>query len=87
MSQCLGFNPYHLFDLISARSDQISPDQLRAYLNNRVAYNERELYELFEKFDWSRQGFISREDFVREITPLGKPLPASSSSGTVSAEV
>ena len=85
MSRCLGYNPYLLFELLSARESQISIIQLRAYLADRVACNERELYELFEKIDWSRGGQISRDDFIREITPFGEPCPTDARSGTVTA--
>jgi hypothetical protein len=33
---------------------------MRTYLADKIAVNNRELYEIFERFDWSRQGFISK---------------------------
>ena len=87
MARCLGYNPSLIFDLISARDDHISIQQLRGYLQDRVACNERELYELFERLDWSRSGRISRDDFIREMTPFGEPSPSHNNSGTVTAEI
>lgn len=43
---------------------------MKAFLEDKVAVNERELYEIFERFDWTRQGFISRDDFEAEIFPF-----------------
>jgi Ca2+-binding EF-hand superfamily protein len=40
---------------------------MRTYLEDKVNTTDREIYEIFERFDWSRQGFISREDFMNEI--------------------
>jgi Ca2+-binding EF-hand superfamily protein len=37
---------------------------MRVYLADKIAINTREIYEIFEKFDWSRQGFISKDDFL-----------------------
>lgn len=42
----------------------ITIPQLRDYLITRIACNERELYDIFERFDWSRQGSISLDDFI-----------------------
>ena len=45
---------------------------MKEYLKERMAVNERELYEIFEKFDHKRQGRIDREDFCRELRISGK---------------
>ncbi len=45
--QSPSFNPNLLFDLVSAREEQISLQQLRDYMLDKVACNERELYEIF----------------------------------------
>jgi Ca2+-binding EF-hand superfamily protein len=61
---------------------------MRAYLEDNVACNERELYEVFERFDWTRQGAISRSDFLNEITPFGKSGPGGvTSGGTITSEI
>lgn len=46
--------------------------------------NERELYEIFEKTDLSRQGFVSRDDFCRELTPLDKHIQNDKTNGEAS---
>jgi hypothetical protein len=46
------------------------------------------LYEVFEKFDWSRNGFVSREDFVREISPFGQPpISFSNKKGALNTQI
>jgi Ca2+-binding EF-hand superfamily protein len=59
---------------------------MKDYLLNRVACNPRELYELFEKLDISRNGTISREDFLREITPIDDQVREPGGDEGVSAE-
>ena len=55
-----GFDAGRLFDLLALNGNAITIDSMRQFLGGRVACNERELYEIFERFDWSRQGAISR---------------------------
>jgi len=64
LTQNSTYNPNLLFDLISERTETINLNQMRFFLSDKVECSERELYEIFEKFDWSRQGFISRIDFL-----------------------
>lgn len=70
MKGCAQYNPALLFNLISLGDGRIEISRMRDYLNDKITCNERELYDLFEKFDISRHGFISERDFIREITPL-----------------
>jgi Ca2+-binding EF-hand superfamily protein len=82
------YNPNLLFDLIAQHSPTITLQHLRNYLHDKLAVNERELYEIFERFDWTRQGCISREDFLNELSPFSAPAPPSNSkSPTLSAEI
>lgn len=41
LAQTPAYNPNLLFDLISARSEVITLEQLRIYMTDKVAYNER----------------------------------------------
>lgn len=41
------YNPLLLFNLLSGSADTISLEQIRAYLQDKIACNERELYEIF----------------------------------------
>lgn len=59
MKGCAQYNPTQLFSLISLGERIIEISRMRDYLNDKITCNERELYELFEKFDISRNGFIS----------------------------
>ncbi len=65
MKECKHYNPSLLFDLISGDLDRIQISRLREYLTDKISCNERELYDLFEKFDISRLGYIVRNDFIR----------------------
>ena len=38
---------------------------MRKYLADKISLNNREIYEIFERFDWSRQGYISKHDFLQ----------------------
>ncbi len=77
-----------MFDRVAGNNDRIEIRALREYLQDRVACNERELYELFERLDWSRIGAISLEDFVRELTPLGeRPEIPNRTNGTLTPEI
>lgn len=44
LSSSPNYSPHLLFDLISQRSEAITLQQLRDYLNDKLAVNERELY-------------------------------------------
>lgn len=83
LNRCLGYNPTLLFDHISGQTDSISISAMRSYLADHVACNERELYEVFERMDWTRNGSISSNDFIRELTPFREAAPPASNSGTV----
>jgi hypothetical protein len=72
LSASPNFHPGALFQHVSGGAEQITLQRMRYYLDDRVAANEREIYEIFERFDWSRQGFISRTDFLNEIAPFGR---------------
>lgn len=92
----MGYNPYLLFQHIVKFGEPESDDlgafaieikKFREYLADKVTCNDRELYELFEKFDKERQGYISSEDFVQEITPFKQPVIPPNRQGKVTAEI
>jgi Ca2+-binding EF-hand superfamily protein len=86
--QSPSYNPNLLFDLISGRTEEISLQQMRDYMGDKVACNERELFEIFERFDWSRQGSISRHDFLNELVPFGRQVQSlNQSGGSLTAEI
>lgn len=61
-----------IFNRIAKDDEAISIVAMKEYLKERMAINERELYEIFEKFDHKRQGRIDREDFCRELRASNK---------------
>lgn len=65
-------------------SGPITIAAMRQYLAERTSCNERELYEIFEKFDHQRLGVICEHDFVAEVTPLGETA-AGNRPGKISA--
>lgn len=88
LAESNNYNPNLLFDLISQRGEQITIQQLRNYLDDKVAVNQREIYEIFERFDWTRQGTISRQDFLNEITPFGESHKGGNAkNGSLTAEI
>ena len=40
---------------------------MRKYIDGKIACNDREIYDLFERFDHNRSGVISSVDFKHEI--------------------
>lgn len=60
---------------------------MKEYLNERMAINERELYEIFEKFDHKRQGRIDREDFCRELRVSSKKEKSNNEGTKVTYEM
>lgn len=56
--------------MLAIGGEVITISQMRMYMLERMGFNERELYDIFERFDWERQGTISRRDFLREMTPF-----------------
>lgn len=48
------------------------------YARSKGGFTDRDVYELFEKFDWRRAGVIAKQDFLAEITPFkGKLKPSA----------
>ncbi len=47
---------------------------MKEFLKDKIMCNDRELYEVFERFDWKRNGRISQNDFVKELMPIGKDM-------------
>ena len=71
--------------MISLNQGHIQISRFREYLSDKLTCNERELYEIFEKVDLSRQGYINRDDFCRELTPLDQHIKNDQSNGEASA--
>lgn len=82
-----GYSAEALFSQISQGSSQISIDQLTQYLERKFNVNQRQVYTLFERFDGNRDGCISREDFLRELSPQTSARRGTAGVTNVTAEV
>jgi hypothetical protein len=56
-----------LFEAVSGKSQSISIKSLKKFLEGKLACNDRELYDVFERIDHRRCGLIFIEDMRREI--------------------
>jgi DNA gyrase/topoisomerase IV subunit A len=74
LSSIKKYHPLCIFQKIAGRKEQITIRMMNDYLKDRVACNEREVYEIFEKFDHQRLGVIERADFCREVHSKGKKM-------------
>lgn len=64
-----GFRPETLFSKIAESDSRLTIAKLQKYVEQSMPVTELELHELFCRFDWSRNGRISKEDFCRELRP------------------
>lgn len=58
-----------MFQKIAKEDDAITIKNMEEFLKGKIAFNERDLYEIFEKFDHKRRGWIDKEDFCLELLP------------------
>lgn len=62
-----GFRTDGLFRIVAGKEGYISIESMKAFVREKIACNDREVYELFEKFDHRRCGVITAKDFGEEV--------------------
>lgn len=61
-----------VFKSIAGSNDTITIKLMTQFVEGKISCNEKDIYEIFEKFDHKRRGYIDKQDFCRELHPTKK---------------